>query len=277
ELDGFSKADVSAVKGFLSRKNDRFRPSYARLAADHPRQFVLCGTINPDGNGYLRDPTGGRRFWPVRINRKIDIEALKRDRDQLWAEAAAAFNAGEKWWIEDAEIEALAKAAQAARSEIDPMAAAIERFLADKTLSAEADNKQPAVSSREIIMDALALEARDCNTANGRRVAAIMRKLGWEQGGQERGSARRGERLYRPGPEWDKRQADAKAADEEAKAARAAAAAKPQPAAAPSPKAKAPPQARPGASAERFGTDTSFSADGGFGQFDDFDVDDPLV
>jgi hypothetical protein len=92
DLQGMSKAEVERVKATLSRKVDRARLAYARLPIEVPRQCVFIGTTN--GQKYLTDQTGNRRFWPVRVGR-IDIEKLKADRDQLWAEAAVREAAGE--------------------------------------------------------------------------------------------------------------------------------------------------------------------------------------
>ena len=86
ELNGLRRSDIEHLKSFLSRQVDRARMSYDRLVTAAPRQCVFIGTTN--STTYLRDGTGNRRFWPVRVGR-FDIEALRRDRDQLWAEAAA--------------------------------------------------------------------------------------------------------------------------------------------------------------------------------------------
>ena len=89
ELVGLRKSDVEAVKSFLSRRYDKARPAYGHFREDQPRRGIFVGTVNPVAGRaeYLTDPTGNRRFWPVKVKR-IDLEALKRDRDQLWAEAA---------------------------------------------------------------------------------------------------------------------------------------------------------------------------------------------
>ena len=74
---------------------------------------MFIGTINPiPGEGYLKDPTGARRCWPLKCGAKIDLDGLKRDRDQLWAEAVHLYKAGHPWWLETPELEALAKAEQ---------------------------------------------------------------------------------------------------------------------------------------------------------------------
>jgi len=101
----------------MSRTTDRFRPPYGTRLVESPRQCVFAGTVNH--STYLRDETGGRRFWPVTCGR-IDVEALARDRDQLWAEAKARFEAGSVWWLETAELVQLASDQQVNRYEGDP-------------------------------------------------------------------------------------------------------------------------------------------------------------
>ena len=101
ELDAMSRAEISRTKAFVSRTADRFRPPYGRRLIESPRTCVMWGTTN--GDRYLKDETGGRRFLPVRVGR-IDVERLQVDRDQLWAEALAAYQAGEPWWLTDALI-----------------------------------------------------------------------------------------------------------------------------------------------------------------------------
>ena len=85
ELGGLNKVEMSRVKAFLSRTEDRARPAYGRFREDRPRTAIFVGTTNDDT--YLRDTTGNRRFWPVKVG-TIDLVRLEEDRDQLWAEAA---------------------------------------------------------------------------------------------------------------------------------------------------------------------------------------------
>jgi predicted P-loop ATPase len=93
DLQGFKQVDWDRLKANLSRQEDVARLAYGRLSTYRPRQFVAIGTTN--GEDYLTDPTGNRRFWPVRLNAgSIDQEAIKRARDQLWAEAAVREAAG---------------------------------------------------------------------------------------------------------------------------------------------------------------------------------------
>jgi predicted P-loop ATPase len=112
ELSALTKADVKDVKQFLSRMEDKFRAPYARNPIHVPRRTVFWGTVNPEeGQGYLKDPTGGRRFWPVETT-DIDLAGILRDRDQLWAEAVESYRVGERWHLEDEDIVAAAREQQ---------------------------------------------------------------------------------------------------------------------------------------------------------------------
>ena len=96
ELDSLSNSDVARIKAFMSRTTDRFRPPYGMRLVESSRQCVFAGTVNH--STYLRDETGGRRFWPVTCGRIATVE-LSRDRDQLWAEANVRFASGAPWWL----------------------------------------------------------------------------------------------------------------------------------------------------------------------------------
>jgi hypothetical protein len=85
ELAGMRKMDIEHLKSFLSRQYDNARLSYERRATEIGRNFIVMGTTN--SKSYLKDGTGNRRFWPVRVT-GFDVDRLKADRDQLWAEAA---------------------------------------------------------------------------------------------------------------------------------------------------------------------------------------------
>ena len=100
ELSAMQKSEIETTKAFISRQDEKFRPAYNRKEITYKRRCVFIGTTNQDA--YLRDETGNRRFWPVRVG-TIDLPALKRDRDLLWAEALYRFRNREKWYLTEDE------------------------------------------------------------------------------------------------------------------------------------------------------------------------------
>jgi hypothetical protein len=129
ELDGMGKKDVESLKAMLSRRIDRSRMAWGRMTHEAPRQFVVIGTTN--GQQYLRDSTGNRRFWPVRVG-NVDVEALRRDRDQLWAEAAKREAEGASIRL-DKDLWKSAAAEQSKRRLLDPYFVALHEALGDRT------------------------------------------------------------------------------------------------------------------------------------------------
>ncbi len=126
ELDAMRRVERNRLKAFITRAADRYRPPWGRHAIDHPRQMVFAGSVNDET--YLDDPTGARRFWPVRIG-EIDVTALWEARDQLWAEAAHRFDAGERFYLHELNLKALAQDQQAQRQIEDAWHSRIRRFL----------------------------------------------------------------------------------------------------------------------------------------------------
>jgi len=168
ELASMTRGDIERVKAFITRKVDRFRPSYGRRVLEVPRQSVFIGTTNSDA--YLKDETGGRRFWPIRCGANIDLKAIERDRDQLWAEAVAQFNAGAKWWIADTDTIGLVRDEQAARYVDDPWREPIATFL-----DLHAD-----VSIGEVLSNLL-IERSHWTQSDQNRVARCLKVLGCER------------------------------------------------------------------------------------------------
>ena len=97
--------------------------------SNSPRQSIFIGTTNSDQ--YLKDETGARRFLPIKAGR-INVAAIKRDRDQLWAEALARYQKGEPWWLTPAEAR-IAAEEQAERYVEDPWQITIDTYLRTRT------------------------------------------------------------------------------------------------------------------------------------------------
>lgn len=128
KLSAMNKAEVENIKAFISRRVERYRRAYDRTETVYPRRCVFIGTTNQDT--YLRDETGNRRFWPVRVG-KIDLAALLRDRDLLWAEAVYWYRQGRKWHL-PAKILTLVEAAQQSRVAVDMWQDDLDRALDGK-------------------------------------------------------------------------------------------------------------------------------------------------
>jgi hypothetical protein len=131
ELKGMKHSEVETIKAFLSRQTDKSRLSYGRFPATVPRQFIVGGTINPEDDApYLKDRTGNRRFWPVTTAEKIDLASLRRDVDQLWAEAVHYEAKGESLEL-PRHVLIAAKAEQEKRVGESPLVEALEDAFGD--------------------------------------------------------------------------------------------------------------------------------------------------
>lgn len=130
ELAGMKKADIEKVKAFLSTSDDKYRPSYGKVVESHPRQCIIIATVNGE-RGYLRDITGNRRFWIIKVHQKKQKKAWHFDdefRRQFWAEAKEIWKAGEKLYLEGDVLEE-AEAAQRSAMETDERTGMIEEYL----------------------------------------------------------------------------------------------------------------------------------------------------
>jgi hypothetical protein len=167
ELKGMRRGDVEHLKALLSRRVDRARLAYGRLPVARPRQCVIFGTTN--SAQYLRDGTGNRRFWPVRVSR-FDLAALRRDRDQLWAEAAAREAAEESIRLDPALYGAAADAQEERRVE-DPFVGRLASVLGDL------NGKLAAEDAWLIVGVPTGQRTQDHNA----RLGEAMRSLGYER------------------------------------------------------------------------------------------------
>ncbi|QKL07897.1 toprim domain-containing protein [Pseudomonas putida] len=170
ELDSFNKAESTKAKQFFSASIDTYRESYGRRTSDVPRQCVFAGTTNQDE--YLKDATGNRRYWPVACV-KVDLEALRRVRDQLWAEAMFCYQAGDIWWV-TREEEELFTTEQEERFVVDEWEGPILKWL-------EESQAGETVTGSEVLGQALNLDPGHWGKPEQMRVGSIMHRLGWRR------------------------------------------------------------------------------------------------
>ncbi|MBZ9963742.1 VapE domain-containing protein [Mesorhizobium sp. BR1-1-2] len=172
EMSGLSKSEVERMKAFASRDVDRARMSYGRFSEARGRQTIFVGTTNE--HKYLKDRTGNRRFLPVKTG-LIDLEALRRDRNQLWAEAAK-LEAERQSIVLPQELWAIAAAEQEDRLEDDPW----QEKLA--IVRGKAVGDEVRAYTAELLGELLEIPLERQHNGHAKRLTALMRELGWEPG-----------------------------------------------------------------------------------------------
>jgi hypothetical protein len=181
ELQGIRKSEIEKIKAFLSRDTDRARSAYAKTVTEAPRQCVVIGTTNSEQ--YLRDLTGNRRFWPVRVAR-FDLEMLIRDRDQLWAEAAQRETVGESIRLPE-ELWPAAAHEQQQRIIENPFASVLDHILRESDelvdgVWVEGKALEGKLSSEDA-WTAVGIRAGQRTQQNIELLGYAMKQLGWER------------------------------------------------------------------------------------------------
>ena len=171
------RAEAALLKAFITRTVERYRPCYGHCEVTEPRQCVFIGTTNK--RAYLRDETGGRRFWPVKVG-EVDIDGLAAERDQLFAEAVVAFEAGEAWWPDREFEREHMLPEQAARYEADAWEDNIRDYL----------DTHAKVTIGQVAREALHIDTARIGTAEQRRIAAVLESLRWERGKRDHNGTR---------------------------------------------------------------------------------------
>ncbi|WP_026762647.1 virulence-associated E family protein [Selenomonas artemidis] len=200
EMAGMRKAELEKVKAFVSRQDDKYRASFGRRVTPHPRQCIFFGTTNSE-NGYLRDITGNRRFWNVKVTgdgRMKPWDLGQEMVDQIWAEVIVLSNAGEELFL-DHTLEDYARKEQSEAMEQDDREGLVARYLdmllpetwdtmdvhqrrdyvqdPDGLLNAKGTMHRETVSNIEIWCECFGKAKEDIKPADSYAISAIMARL----------------------------------------------------------------------------------------------------
>lgn len=182
EMDVLTKAESRALKGFITRQTDRLRPAYARAAENFDRQCIFMGTINPEAEGFLKDPTGNRRWWPVDVGH-INIPLLRSCKDQLWAEAYAMFKKGEQCHVESSKIALMTARETEKYQQEDPWFSVIRDWLDTHEYQFYDEKKfMFRVQLHEIYGQCLGGNVVMLKAVEAVRIATILKRLGFHKG-----------------------------------------------------------------------------------------------
>lgn len=207
------KIDVETVKSFISRDDDKYRPGYGTTVESHPRQCVIVGSTNCESD-FLRDITGNRRFWPVRVGGKNAKKAWElNEADQVWAEAIVKYRAGEELFLKGIDAE-MASSEQDDALESDEREGLVQDYL-ERLLLVNLDGmdlyerrsflneggfgpttvgtvERERVCTIEIWCECFGKEAANLKKADAYELNAIMARIkGWEKyDGNKRGNIR---------------------------------------------------------------------------------------
>jgi predicted P-loop ATPase len=161
-----SRQSVSRVKAFLTSTEDKYRPPFGRTPITVKRSGVIVGTTNTQD--FLHDPSGSRRFWTVSVG-AINVTLLRQLREQLLAEAVAAYTAGERFWLSDEE-EALRDSLAARFFAVDPWEERVLEFAAT----------HDRVRTADVLLQALSIPLDRLTRRDEMRVASILRRSGYQ-------------------------------------------------------------------------------------------------
>jgi predicted P-loop ATPase len=188
EMEQLRKVDEDALKAFITRKTDRVRLAYGRSTGEYPRQSIFIATKNPGPDGtYLKDPTGNRRWWPVRCEPRmnalgqIDFKGLTAARNQLFAEALHVVRTapGEKLSMDTPLLKEQAKAVVGQRHAPHQWTESISSWI--ERCDSKAETRRDFLTSRDVYVEALQGSDVRLTHRDMTAIAGVLRSLGWEQ------------------------------------------------------------------------------------------------
>jgi predicted P-loop ATPase len=195
EMSVLRRAEMAALKAFISRDSDRVRQAYGRLTREFPRQCIFIGSINPEADQtYLQDSTGNRRFWPIECGAagvktlnggegRIDFRGVAAVRDQLFAEALELVNSKkESLYMDNIDLEREAAVEAGKRHAEDPWTERILSWLSDPVPGLGSGKGREFVTAREVFIDAMGGIDKQLSRRDMISIANVMRSLGWKSG-----------------------------------------------------------------------------------------------
>lgn len=167
ELRGLNTVEIERIKEFLTRTHERLIPKFKEHAVNMPRRCLFIGTTN--NHDALPRDGANRRFLPIETT-KVDVAAIIRDREQLWAEGFLRWQVNGVEWAEASELGSTARHILEQEDVwTDSMAAYVEQ------------NKGQPIRIREMLMYAIGLELGEIRYAHERRAAQFLAGLGYER------------------------------------------------------------------------------------------------
>jgi len=187
EMSSIKRSEVEEIKAFITRREEKFRPAYGRAEIIYPRSCVFAGTTNADT--YLRDTTGNRRFWPLRVG-KVNVDEIAQDRDMIWAAACKLYFANEGWQLSK-QFRERAEAEQAARTFEDEWVGIISNLIETSSvlMSENEISVADVAEAMEITKDKLD-KATQMRIADCMKESGLVRKAGRFNSGRQRGKTR---------------------------------------------------------------------------------------
>ena len=176
EFDQYKGSDAARMKSFISSQVDSYRPPYYKTDVQVPRSSIFVGTVNPDK--YLTDPTGNKRYWPVKNVKNhefnpIDCDKIERVRDQIWAEAVRAYYNGEAAYIDNNELRQLHAAE--AEQRVDN-----EDVWDEAVLTYMQGCKKKIIHTSDILSDAISVPLDRQGNREKERIKRILTQAGYK-------------------------------------------------------------------------------------------------
>lgn len=187
EMGSLAKAEAAKQKSFLSRQEDEYRPPYGKRLIKAPRQLVFVGTTNEEE--YLKDPTGGRRFWPVFCGGEFNLDGLQENILNMYAEALHDYRERERCWPSKDEQKTLFTPEQAKRGMQEPFDDLLFQWVKDRAVP---------FSMAEAATDGLKLTADKLSPAIVTRIGMALRKMGCGRQENRLAADKSERRLYLP-------------------------------------------------------------------------------